>query len=67
MDVKTLPLDTEALLPAAVAQKVAFVPGAPFFAAAPRRNTLRLNFSNRPVELIGPGIARLGKVLTGLH
>jgi 2-aminoadipate transaminase len=56
-------LDTEALLKQAVAHKVAFVPGAPFFAEAPRRNSLRLNFSNRPPELISEGIARLGEVI----
>ena len=55
--------DTEALLELAVREKVAFVPGAPFFAAAPRRNTLRLNFSNRSPELIREGMARLCKVL----
>ena len=33
-----------ALLPQAVARGVAFVPGAPFFADAPRANTLRLSF-----------------------
>jgi 2-aminoadipate transaminase len=38
---------------------VAFVPGAPFFARAPERNFLRLNFSNRPPELIAEGVKRL--------
>ncbi|MBK7865369.1 MAG: PLP-dependent aminotransferase family protein [Archangiaceae bacterium] len=56
-------VDTEPLLAQAVAQKVAYVPGAPFFASAPRRNTLRLNFSNRSPELIEKGIERLGRVL----
>ncbi len=56
-------LDAERLLAAAVKQKVAFVPGAPFFADHPRRNTLRLNFSNRPPELIAQGIERLGQVI----
>lgn len=56
-------VDTEPLLAQAVAQKVAYVPGAPFFASAPRRNTLRLNFSNRSPELIERGIERLGRVL----
>src|SRR5205807_7722947 len=41
-------LDAEALFADAMAEKVAFVPGAPFFARAPQRDTLRLNFSNRP-------------------
>jgi 2-aminoadipate transaminase len=56
-------VDTEALLANAVEQKVAFVPGAPFFAAAPRRNTLRLNFSNRSPALIDEGLSRLGRVI----
>jgi 2-aminoadipate transaminase len=46
-----------------VAEKVAFVPGAPFFAERPQRNTLRLNFSNRPPELIKEGMERLGRVI----
>jgi 2-aminoadipate transaminase len=54
--------DTEKLLKRAVEEKVAFVPGAPFFADKPRRNTMRLNFSNRPPELISEGLARLARV-----
>ena len=57
-------LDATALLPLAVAQKVAYVPGAPFFASAPKRNTLRLNFSNRPIELIRDGMERLGQLFS---
>ncbi len=57
-------LDATALLPLAVAQKVAYVPGAPFFATAPKRNTLRLNFSNRPIELIRDGMERLGRLFS---
>ena len=53
-------LDTEDLLVDAVREKVAFVPGAPFFARAKDRSFLRLNFSNRPPEAIADGIARLG-------
>lgn len=56
-------VDTEVLLRHAVDEKVAFVPGAPFFASAPRRNTLRLNFSNRTPELIREGMGRLGRVI----
>ncbi len=47
----------------AIAEKVAFVPGAAFFAEAPREDFIRLNFSNRPPELIEEGMARLGRVL----
>jgi len=42
---------------------VAVIPGAAFFADAPRTNTLRLNFSNTPEERIVEGIKRLGEVL----
>ncbi len=61
----TLPegMDAAELLPAAVAQNVAFVPGTSFFPAGDGRNTMRLNFSNATPEAIEEGIARLGKVL----
>jgi 2-aminoadipate transaminase len=52
--------DSSRLLPEALRDRVAFVPGAPFFARAPERNFLRLNFSNRPPDLIAEGIKRLG-------
>ena len=51
--------DAARLLPEALRERVAFVPGAPFFARAPERNFLRLNFSNRPPELIAEGMKRL--------
>jgi 2-aminoadipate transaminase len=57
------PLDAEALLDAAVEQKVAFVPGSPFFAGPPQREFMRLNFSNRPPDLIEVGMERLGRVV----
>ncbi len=50
----------------ALREKVAFVPGSAFYAQAPRHDMLRLNYSNRPVELIEEGIARLGRVV-GRH
>ncbi|HEX9507462.1 MAG TPA: aminotransferase class I/II-fold pyridoxal phosphate-dependent enzyme, partial [Myxococcales bacterium] len=53
----------EEIFNAAVAQKVAFVPGAPFFANEEPHHFLRLNFSNRPPEVIENGIRRLGEVL----
>jgi len=53
-------LDAEELLGDAMRDRVAFVPGAPFYPAAPCHETLRLNFSNRPPVLIAEGIARLG-------
>lgn len=74
----TLPegIDATALLPEAVANKVAFVPGAPFFPASIENgrktrgkrlpvghNTMRLNFSNAAPEEIELGIKRLGQVI----
>ncbi|HUW63625.1 MAG TPA: PLP-dependent aminotransferase family protein [Spirochaetia bacterium] len=61
----TLPahLDAAELLPEAVAEKVAFVPGAAFFPAGGGENFLRLNFTNSPPPLIGEGIGRLARVL----
>jgi 2-aminoadipate transaminase len=61
----TLPveLDAAAVLQAAVAKKVAFVPGAPFFPTGGGLNTMRLNFSNASPENIREGINRLGEVL----
>jgi 2-aminoadipate transaminase len=58
----TLPgIDAEELLVDAVRERVAFVPGAPFFARTPDRTSLRLNFSNRPPDAIAEGMARLGR------
>ncbi len=53
----------EELFERAVAERVAFVPGTPFFAADPRRNFMRLNFSNSSPEAIEEGIRRLGSLL----
>lgn len=55
--------DAQELLQQAMLDRVAFVPGAPFYARDPDRGTLRLNFSNRPPELIFEGMARLGNCL----
>jgi 2-aminoadipate transaminase len=51
------------LLDAALQERVAFVPGAPFFAKEARENFIRLNFSNSKPEKIVEGIARLGRVM----
>jgi 2-aminoadipate transaminase len=48
----------------AVREKVAFVPGAPFFPGGGGHNTIRLNFSNANEQQIVEGIARLGRVVT---
>ncbi|MBD3401275.1 aminotransferase class I/II-fold pyridoxal phosphate-dependent enzyme [candidate division GN15 bacterium] len=50
------------LFPKAVEQKVAYVPGQPFYPHGEGQNTLRLNFSNATLEEIDEGIARLGKL-----
>ncbi len=39
------------------------MPGAPFFASEPRSEFMRLNYSNRPPELIEEGMRRLGAVI----
>src|SRR5690606_13385588 len=56
-------LDTSALLAKAIERNVAFVPGAPFYAVEPRRNTLRLSFVTVPAEKIDHGIKVLGELL----
>ncbi|RKG83761.1 PLP-dependent aminotransferase family protein [Corallococcus sp. CA049B] len=57
-------LDAATLLPRAVEQKVAFVPGAPFFANDQKPQFMRLNYSNRPPDLINEGMKRLGAVIS---
>ncbi len=47
----------------AIEQGVAFVPGAPFFAANPDVSTFRLSFATADVEKIKEGVARLGKAV----
>jgi len=61
----TLPdgLDAAVMLDAALAANVGYVPGGPFFAEAPRPNTLRLSFATVAPDKMREGIARLGKVL----
>jgi 2-aminoadipate transaminase len=57
-------VDSSALLEQAIAENIAFVPGAPFFANEPQKNTLRLSFVTVPKEKIVDGIARLGQIIT---
>ncbi len=56
-------LDGMALLDKAIAENVAFVPGAPFFANEPHKNTLRLSFVTVPKDKIEAGIATLGRII----
>jgi 2-aminoadipate transaminase len=61
----TLPqhMDGMALLEEAIAQHVAFVPGAPFYANEPEKNTLRLSFVTVPPEKIRAGVQTLAKLI----
>ena len=56
-------LDAMALLPQALDAGMAYVPGEPFFASAPRRHSLRLSFVTVPAEKIEAGVAALAGVL----
>ena len=47
----------------AIEQGVAFVPGAPFYAANPDMATFRLSFATAGVDKILEGVGRLGKAL----
>jgi 2-aminoadipate transaminase len=47
----------------AIAQGVAFVPGAPFYAENPDMSTFRLSFATADVGKIEEGVGRLGKAL----
>ncbi len=61
----TLPehLDGGQLLERAIARKVAFVPGAPFYAGKGKANTMRLSFVTVSEERIREGIAILGELI----
>ena len=50
----------------AMEEKVAFVPGDPFYTDKTHVNTLRLNYTNSSPEIIEEGIKRLGKILYSL-
>ena len=56
-------IDAAAMLPKAVALGVAYVPGAAFFAANPKRNTLRLSFVTVAPPEIERGVALLAQAL----
>ncbi len=55
--------DGAVLAQRAIAQGVAFVPGAPFYANAPDHATLRLSFATADLAHIDEGMARLGRAL----
>lgn len=56
-------VDATRLLDAAIVRNVALVPGAAFYANAPRANTLRLSFVTVPPGRIRAGVAILGELL----
>lgn len=61
----TLPegVNTKEILELALTQKVAFIPGAPFYVNNEGENTLRLNFSNASLDSIEVGIQRIGEAI----
>lgn len=56
-------IDTLAMLPKAIEQKVAYVPGFPFHVTETGRNTMRLSFASVRPEVIHEGIRRLGAII----
>ncbi len=56
-------VDTTKMLERALAHKVAYVPGQPFFADGSGQNTMRLSFALATLEEIEEGIRRLGAVV----
>lgn len=59
-------LDAPTLLERAVERHVAFVPGTHFYCDGGRENTLRLNFSNSPLDKIDQGMQALGEAIASL-
>lgn len=61
----TLPegLDAKAMVPRAIAARVAYVPGTGFFADGSGADHMRLNFSFPPPERIREGVRRLARVM----
>ncbi|MBN2181836.1 MAG: PLP-dependent aminotransferase family protein [Sedimentisphaerales bacterium] len=64
----TLPerLSSLELFDRAIEEKVAFVPGTPFFVDRGGENNMRLNYSNSDEDRINEGIRRLGKIMKNL-
>lgn len=56
-------IDTVPLLAQAVARKVAFVPGSPFYALGGGHNTMRLSYSSATPQQIDTGIRALGETI----
>lgn len=64
----TLPdgMSAMSLFPKALENKVAFVPGDPFYVDRKDANTMRLNFTNADCATIEEGMRRLGAILKSL-
>jgi 2-aminoadipate transaminase len=64
----TLPekLSALELFDRAVEEKIAFVPGTPFFVDGGGKNNMRLNFSNSDEDRINEGIRQLGRIMKNL-
>ncbi len=58
-------MDSEEMLKKALVRNVAYVPGTPFYANEPVRNTLRLAFVTVPEDKIRAGVKVLGEVFGG--
>lgn len=53
---------SKALFDKAILEKVAFVPGDPFYTDGRTANTMRLNYTNASKEVIEEGVKRIGKL-----
>ncbi|SNQ46750.1 Aromatic-amino-acid aminotransferase 1 [Frankia canadensis] len=62
----TLPggVDTKAMLPRAIAARVAYVPGVGFYADGSGRSSMRLSYCYPPAERVRDGVERLAQVIT---
>lgn len=56
-------IDTDQMVPKALAEKVAYVVGSAFYFDEPAHNAMRLNFSYASLEQIEEGVKRLAKVV----
>ena len=56
-------MDSMELLKAAIAEKVAFIPGPAFYPDGRGQHTFRMTFATASPEMIEEGVKRLGKVI----
>jgi len=56
-------MDSGEILKQAAEAKVAFIPGAPFYANGGGEDTIRLSYASVPIQTIREGVKRLGDVL----